>query len=350
MVMQAIENYLFRKVAPFTIRYIQRPDLGTDDVLARKVLEQASREFQVAPPLTLHQADPLLMAGVWSMMREGFVVHAEGRVIREAVAAAVSEINECPYCVDVHSSMHKSAGSEKDILDGALKAGSSLEELAYQWALATLSPDSKTILEPKIPPNEVPQIYATAICFHFINRMVNIFLDEAPMPMPAANSKFMRSFSRVSLKFFGKRMVKLDGKPGEYIFNNVQPELPPEFAWAKTDSNVAGGLARFAYAAEQAGKQALHENVRALVLSHLKDWQGESPGLSRSWTNSLVDQLDDELKPSARLALLAARSPWQIDKQIINHYREITGDDKSLVQVAGWASYAAVKRIAGWLQ
>jgi len=350
MLTQAIENQLFRKVAPFTIRYIQRPDLRSSDTLMSKVLDQASREFQIAPPLTLHHPDPLLMAGVWSMMREGFVVHAEGRATREAVAAGVSVLNQCPYCVDVHASMHNSAGSDKNIITGELNSGSSLDALAYQWALATLSPDSKTIRSPKIPPDEIPQLYATAICFHFINRMVNIFLGEAPMPMPAAGSPFMRAFSRASLQFFGKRIVKLDGLPGDHIIDTVPIDLSEEFSWAAADHNVAGGLLRFAYASERAGQQAVHEDVRTLIESHLNEWQGEAAGLSRSWTDPIIDRLDDRHKPAARLALLAARSSWQIDKQVIDDYKSATsGNDKSLIQITGWASYAAVKRIAGWL-
>jgi len=191
VILHAIENQLFRKVAPFTIRHIQRPDLDTDDPLVRKVLEQVSHEFQVAPPLTLHQPAPLLMAGVWGLMRETFVVHSEGRVIREAVAAAVSQLNECPYCVDVHASMHASAGGD-DILANELATGTSASALAYQWASATLTPDADVIRNPPIPSDDIPQVFGTAICFHFINRMVNIFLDDAPMPMPAASSAVMR--------------------------------------------------------------------------------------------------------------------------------------------------------------
>ncbi|VAW75026.1 hypothetical protein MNBD_GAMMA13-1514 [hydrothermal vent metagenome] len=347
--LHAIENQLFRKVAPFTIRHIQRPDLATDDPLVRKVMEQASREFQVAPPVTLHQPDPLLLAGVWGLMREAFVVHAEGRVVREAVAAAVSQLNECPYCVDVHASMHLSAGGEGNILTDELSNGTSASALAYQWASATLTPDADIIHHPQIPAGDVPQVFGTAICFHFINRMVNIFLDKAPMPMPAAGSNFMRAFSRASLRFFGKRMVQLDGEPGAFIIDPGEMALPPEFSWSASDLNVAGSLTRFAYAAEHAGREALHEDVRTVVTDHLQTWKGEPPGLGRGWVDTLVKQVDARLQPSTRLALLAARASWQIDEQVVADFRSVVDDDRSLIQAAGWASFAAVRRIAGWL-
>ncbi len=349
MVLHAIENMLFRKVAPFTIRHIKRPDLNTDDRLAVKVLEQASREFQVAPPVTLHLPDPLLMAGIWGLMRESFVIHSSGRMVREGVAAAVSKLNECPYCVDVHASMHLSAGGKCSALNDDLFTGSTPSAMAYQWASETLNPDSEVISEPKILPADRPQIFATAICFHFINRMVNIFLDAAPMPMPAANSAFMRSFSRASLRFFGRRMVQLDGSPGVFIIDTSEMALPPEFSWSVSDPNVAGSLARFTYAAEEAGRESLHEDVRALVTGHLREWHGEQPELGRSWVEALVEPLDARLRPSARLALLAARASWQIDDRLIQDFRALVDDDRTLVQVTGWAAFAAVKRIAGWL-
>ncbi len=349
MILHAVENLLFRKVAPFTIRHIKRPDLNVDDALAAKVLEQASREFQTAPPVTLHLPDPLLLAGVWGLMRESFVVHSRGRMVREVVAAAVSKLNECPYCVDVHASMHLSAGGKHSALNNDLGVGSTPSAIAYQWASATLNPGSKVITEGKISPEDRPQIFGTAICFHFINRMVNIFLDSAPMPMPAANSRVMRSFSRASLRIFGKRMVGLDVLPGDFIIENPNMALPLEFAWSNADPDVAGSLVRFTYAAERAGKEALHDDVRLLVTDHLNEWHGEQPGLGRSWVEDLVGHLDESLMPSARLALLAARASWQIDKQVIREFRAIIDDDRALIQVAGWASFAAVRRIASWL-
>ena len=348
MVLHAIENQLFRKVAPFTIRHIQRPDLGSDNPLIRKVLEQASREFQLAPPITLHQPAPLLLAGVWGLMREAFVIHSEGRVVREAVAAAVSQLNECPYCVDVHASMHVSAGGD-DILANELATGTSASALAYQWASATLTPDADVIRNPPIPPDDIPQVFGTAICFHFINRMVNIFLDDAPMPMPAANSAVMRAFSRASLRFFGKRMVQLDGEPGAFIIDPEQMTLPQEFVWSTADPCVAGSLTRFTYAAEHAGREALHEDVRILVTEHLQNWKGEQPELGHRWVDMLVKQVDKCLQPSARLALLAARASWQIDGRVVTEFRSDVADDQALVQAAGWASFAAVRRIASWL-
>ncbi len=349
MLIENVENQLFRKVAPFTIRHIKRPDLYTNDPLAERVFDQAGREFQAAPPITLHSPDQLLMAGVWSATRECFIINADGRAMREAVAAAVSQLNECPYCVDVHTAMHASANGGHPLSKKKSANDNSPIDRAYKWALATLEPGSPLLQNPQISAADIPQIFGTAICFHYTNRMVNIFLDRAPMPMPAAGSKFMRAFSRASLRFFGRRIVKLDGEPGDFIMEADDAVLPEEFSWAHSNPHVAGGLLRFSHAAEMAGDEAVPKEVQELVRSHLNTWNGEQVELGRGWLENLVQPLDKKLQPSARLAILAARASWQVDKKIVREFRQFHEGDKALIQVAGWASYAAVKRISGWL-
>jgi len=54
MIIHAIKNQIFRKAGPMAIRHLAKPDLKTKHPLARKVLDQAAREFQLAPPVTIH--------------------------------------------------------------------------------------------------------------------------------------------------------------------------------------------------------------------------------------------------------------------------------------------------------
>ncbi len=82
MLMQKIENLIFRKAAPMAIDHLAQPDLATKEPLTRKVLDQALREFQLAPPITLHISDPKLLAGIWSATRETYVVNVKGRAMR----------------------------------------------------------------------------------------------------------------------------------------------------------------------------------------------------------------------------------------------------------------------------
>ena len=110
-VLDVLENLIFRYAAPKAIRHLAAPDLKRLDANSKKLLGQARREFQIAPPLVIHSADPILMAGYWSAVREIYVVNVAGRAKREAVAATISQLNECPYCETVHKALFASSNN-----------------------------------------------------------------------------------------------------------------------------------------------------------------------------------------------------------------------------------------------
>ena len=63
--------------------------------------------------MTIHLPNPELMAGVWAMGRECLAAGREGRETRERIAAVVSRLNQCPYCLDIHKAMLHAFGSEE---------------------------------------------------------------------------------------------------------------------------------------------------------------------------------------------------------------------------------------------
>lgn len=57
-------------------------------------------------PITLHSVDDELFAGMWSFIAETLVVTRDlPRATKEAIAALVSERNECPVCIKAHCMM-----------------------------------------------------------------------------------------------------------------------------------------------------------------------------------------------------------------------------------------------------
>ena len=336
MLKQLIENQIFHKAAPQSIRYIRKPDLATDDPFSKKILDQVAREFQLVPPITLHLGDPELMAGVWGISRESFIVNSTDRMRREAIAAAISILNQCPYCVTVHQSM-----LSKDNIEGEYHA----EQL---WASATLSPRDELIKNPPIEAKDIPQIMGTALTYHYINRVVSVFLGESPVALPFTTTTLGQMVVRAMFAALGKRITQLDPKPGEFIWE-VKAKLPDEFSWAKPNIPIAKAFAQFAWAAEKAGNEAVHEEVRTVVVDHLSNWFGEQVPMSRLWLDETVSQLTPELQPAARLALLTARSAWQVDKAVIDEYRKVQSSEKKLLQTVAWASYTATRRISSWL-
>lgn len=346
MLIEAISRQVFRRAAPLAIRHLARPDLNTREPLARRVLDQAAHEFQMVPPITIHSADPELMAGLWCATREAYVVGAKGRAMREAVAAAVSRLNACPYCITVHSGMFAAAGGEADTLNEPMRLPAAIEPAAT-WAAATLSPDSREFQEPRLPAADIPQVFGTAVVYHYINRLVSVFLEETPVALPAATRGVGKRLVDNAFSILGKRIVARDPVPGRCVAER-ESELPEAFARARANSAVATALAHFAWAAERAGQEAVEDRVRVMVEEHLAGWRGEQAPLSRAWVEEFVGPLDEALRLTARLALLSARAAYQVDDRLIGDFRKTRPGDKPLLQTVAWASFAAARRIAEW--
>ncbi|MCE1274059.1 MAG: carboxymuconolactone decarboxylase family protein [Chlorobiales bacterium] len=333
--LQSIEQFIFRNLTPMSIRYLPAPDVAGATGLPAEVYRQLEREFQTVPPITMHHPDPGLMAGVWSACRETLVAGPD-RSLKEAVAVAVSESNRCPYCIQAHTSFFEGSGGE---------AGGYREVIA--WAAATGRRMGCPEV-PKLPQASVPAVLGTAVVFHYINRMVNIFLDDSMMPvigkMPLLGDQALRVFSSV----VSGRIATIAVKPGEFLTPEPDLTLPDAFSWAKADRLVAGGLLRFTEAARRAGALIVPE-VQDIVTQQVAMWNGDVPGLGKAWLDQLVGVLPERHRPQARIALLAAMASWTVDAGEIAAFRKTGGDDRALLDTAAWGAFLAAERVAGWM-
>jgi AhpD family alkylhydroperoxidase len=351
--MSILESLVFKYVAPGSINYLNDIDYKSKDELVRAVFGQLRREFQIVPPITLHLPNPRVMAAVWGMGRECFVANNAGRKMREIVAASVSDINKCPYCVDVHTAMLHGAGAG-DLAEG-LRRGDTMEKYAefahvIRWARATLTPGSEVLQDPPFSRKQAPQIIGTALYFHYLNRMVNIFLDESPLPIPNSKGNLKSKGVKLFGTLVGRRLVGLDAIPGEFLINDIDSELPEVFAWAKDDAHVAGALARWWVVAEEAARESVSPAVRKVVQDTVRSWHGSAPGLSRSWVDRVIMDIEEKEKPYARLALLAALASYQIDRHVMTEVRAQGATDRDLINITSWAATLASARIASWLK
>lgn len=333
--LQAIEQFIFRNLTPLSIRYLPPPAVAGATGLAAAVYRQLELEFQTVPPITMHHLDPVLMSGVWSACRETLVAGPD-RSLKEAVAVAVSESNRCPYCVQAHTSfLEGSGGDAVEYRDAIAWAASTGRQAGH--------PDV-----PKLPPASVPAVLGTVVMFQYINRMVNIFLDDSMMPVigkvPLLGDQALRVFSSV----VSGRIATIAVTPGAFLTPEPEISLPAAFSWAAADRQVAGGLLRFADAARRAGA-AIDPEVRELVARQVSGWSGDVPGLGKAWLESAVAGLPGRLQPQARMALLVAVASWAVDEGEIAVFRKAGGDDLALLQTAAWGAYVAAERIASWM-
>jgi len=331
-----------------TIHYVKAVPYGTAAGLTAEVYQHMQADFLPIPLLTLHSPVPEVMAGVWSILRETLLAGNVDRSLKEVVAATVSKTNECPFCVDAHTSMlhatsnHDAAsailrGDYDSIHDPQLRA-------LVQWILANRTPNANGTLPPPFSPHDAPEIIGTAIAFHYINRMVNVFLGDTLLPLPSALKGLT---SRLLGATAGKKMVRRL-QPGNSLQFLPQAQLPDDLSWAAGNPSVAGAFAGFTKAVEEAGQRVLPESVRLLVNERMQAWSGEAMGISRRWVEDAVAEIEAEHQAAARLTLLTALASYQVDSSAIEAFQSHYPEDAQLVAATAWASYTAARRVAVW--
>jgi AhpD family alkylhydroperoxidase len=313
--------------------------------LVAQVYEQVEHDFgMLAPPVVLHSPAPEVLAACWLMLRETLLAAGatDGRPAREAVAAAVSLDNACPYCVDVHGAA----------LYGLVRGDDALAIAGDRIASVT-QPELREIatwarrggggrLPPWFVPPRTAELVGVAVTFHYINRMVNVFLGDSPLPpdVPAPlRGALMRLLGRLMRPTPGR-----PPRPGASLgLLPAAAGLPGDLAWAAGDQTIAEAFARAACAIEAAGERSVPGPVRDLVRAELSGSGGGPAGLSRAWVDEAAAPLDSALRPAARLALLTAMAAHQIAPADIDAFRHRQPGDDELIELTAWASLAAAR-------
>jgi len=342
----AIREQLFLR----QIRYV-RPDLG--DQRTAEVRRQIVRDFgALLPPFALHLPVPEALCAYWAITREPTCGQRVDRAPKEAVAAAVSASNTCPYCVDVHTTMLHALGDRSSAAKIAAGQTEAIADRALHdvvaWARQSRQPEAAVVRSRPFPDEHAPELIGIAVAYHYINRMVNVFVEESPFPLPGVTPKPIAL--RMALPVF-RRIAARRVLPGESLGLLPAAPLPDDLGWAESDPIIAGAFARAAAAFDRIGERALPAEIRDLIASRLNEWRGEEPGLSRRWVEDAVDNLTTAQRQLGRFALLTALASYQVDSKILEDARPSGGPvgDEVLVAAAAWASFSAARRIGSWL-
>jgi AhpD family alkylhydroperoxidase len=328
-----------------TVRYVAAVPPRSATGLVGEVYARVRDEFgAVVEPFALHSASPQLLAGIWIACRESLLVGRAERSLKEAVAVAVSDLNACPYCVEAHTVMLHAGGRHEDARAAATGQGPSETAAVAQWARATRSPGHPLLEAPPFEPVLAPEFVATALLFHYINRMVSVLLDERLLPGGA-----LRALSARAAGLYFARAVRRPRRPGASLGLLPEASLPGDLAWASESPTLAGALARLAAVVEEEGGRALSPTVRRLVSASLARWRGEDRGISLAWLDAELEPLDPAERATGRLALLVAYQPQRVSAELVSSLRREGVDDRRLLGQLAWPSLAAARRIASWV-
>jgi AhpD family alkylhydroperoxidase len=326
------------------VKYVEVVRPGRARGLVRDVYRQVERDFgMLAPPIALHSAAPGVLAAAWLMLRESLVAGGTAsRAGKEVVAAAVSAANSCPYCVEVHGMALGSLG--EPAAAAAIEAGTpgSIEDGATR-ALAAWAQGAGR-LPAGVSGDAAAEFTAVAVAFHYLNRVVSVFLE--PSPLPAAVPAAARAKAKAVLGF----LLKPGDAPPPGRALDLLPGGPaggPD--WAVPGGTLAEAFARASAAIEAAGERSVPARVRDLVCRELKAWDGKPPGLSRAWTGPLLAELPEGERAAGHLALLTAKAAYQVTAADVAAVRPERTDDRTLVELVSWAALAAAAEAGGRL-
>jgi AhpD family alkylhydroperoxidase len=321
------------------VRYVSPVRRGAAQGVVGRVYEQVEQEFGVlAPSVALHSPAPEVLAASWVMLREILLVTGDvDRAAKEAVAAAVSLGNTCPWCAAVHSSTF--SGLSGNAADPRLRA-------IAAWARDSGTEEGARLHE-ACPAGQAPELIGTAVLLHYFNRMVNVFLTELPLP-PGAPKMALAPVMRV----LGRRIRPAAGQshePGASLELLPNAPLPSDLTWAASNPVVADAFARACGAVDAAAARSVPQPVRDVVAAELENWHGEQRGPSRAWVEDALSALPLAHQPAGRLALLTALASYQVDRSVIDEFRSAGASDAALVELTSWASLAAARRAGTWI-
>jgi Carboxymuconolactone decarboxylase family len=325
-------------------RYVSPVMPGTADGLVATVYAQAEKDFgMVAPPLALHSPAPPLLAASWAMIRETLVVAGQAdRAEKEVVAAAVSVANTCPFCIAVHTAAVQGVVPGLDAADVASgNLPSPLLKEIFGWARATGLRGA--VQSP--PPGNFAELAGVAVTFQYLNRMVNIFLPDSPLPpmTPKAIGGWV-------MGMIASAMTTTSPVPGASLELLPDAHLPGEFSWAAGDARIAATLAGAAAAVQDAAAKVVTPPVRELVADRLRTWDGQPQGPSRAWADEAVAVLDKADRPAGLLAILTAFASYQVGKADVAAFRStVKSGDEAVISLTAWASMAVARTIGSWL-
>ncbi|WP_433236314.1 carboxymuconolactone decarboxylase family protein [Actinomadura nitritigenes] len=322
-----------RRAARTHVRHVGVVAPAAADGLVARVYAQLEHDFGMfAPPVVVHSAAPPLLAACWTMLRETLLARGRAdRAAKERVAVAVSLANTCPYCVDVHGAALNALSVER----GAARAGRGGDGRDDREAA----------------PGDEPELRGVALTFHYLNRVVNVFLTESPFP--AGTPDRLRGSLRSLVGQMLHRQVRRSLPPGASLelLPDASP-LPEDLAWSAGSPHVRGALARAAAAFEEAGRRWVPERVRELLLTDLagqdgrggEDGRGSGPG--RAWAGEAAAALPAAERAAGRLALLTAQASYQVLPADVRAYRATAEDDAAVVGLVAWAAFTAARRSA----
>jgi len=348
MLPPTLKNTVFDRVSGLTMRKFFHPvTLNQAEGLLKTVLHQSRQDFFINGTITSHAAVPELMAGMWMAGRE--IALVDGHLpawLKKAMGAALSEVNQCPYCEDMLISLTLGA-HEENVVQGLQTKNLALidDELTQQrmkWVKASIQKHAAVLRTPPFTPEQMPEALGNLIVFGYTNKISDFTLNGSPVP------QLGKSFS---LNLFGR---ELQESAAQRLTPGLALTLLPEsleqtnLHWARPNSLVADSLARWSRVLDVQIRHVLSEEAIHGILHNLENWEGGLAPISRTWVEDEITWVPEREKNMVRIALLVAKASYQIDDGLIQEMVDAGHTESELIALGAWSAFMGAKTVANW--
>jgi len=322
------------------IKYIKsiKPGQAKGDV--KEVYTQLKEEMgDVVEPISMHAIIPELLGAVWGILRETLVVDdIVDRTTKEAVGASVSSSNECPYCVDAHTIMIIGL-QDKDVADAIVKKDLSLIKDEKVRQIVDWSFKSSEINNPPFDAKQSAEIIGTAVFFHYLNRMVTIFLGPTILPL---NISFLKGTMKKMAAMMFAGVLKKEKEKG----NNVGAYKDvPDLYWAKHNDRVNYVFTYMHHVLTELAKKYVPEEVQVFLKDQIVNWDGSELTNTKD-LDKIVSVISKKNQILTKMLYLTAFSPHRIQDY---HFEEFNlfykGQNEAILATLSWASFMTSAKI-----
>ena len=297
----------------------------------------------IAEPFVLHSIDTNLTAGIWSLLYEIVLVETNvKRNIKEAIAVTVSETNKCKYCVDAHSIM---LFNEKDnILSKIQKLKTdnlnptNLNEELIFWAFNS---NKFNDITEKIPftNNQAPEIIGTIILFNYINRMVEVFAGQSPIP----TKLFKKLFQKIAKKFYFSKAILKNKKKGDSLqFLNKQFQNKNEL------TEIQKALFHFSSLTENNIDGLISQDLIQKIKIESSKLENLNNNLHSSRMSEFLSEIKQDEKQTAEFCYLLMFVSYKIHNAQIERMKK-KYNDTEILKIASFSCFIISEKIGAEL-
>lgn len=321
------------QVGPLSVHHVSTRPPKDKQSLANEVFEQMRREFFMASPFTLHASVPETLAAVWVLIRETLMCGNAPRGRKEIIASGVSKANRCPFCEDAH----RAAVIASRTSDARLAYWSEATGQASHPALKTLPFDTCQA-----------EYIGTVVGFHYLNRVVSVFLDDKMMPVPAFLDRPASFMARIMMG--GMLRKAAQNRPGQAL--HLIPDIPRTDAWrpawASQNRSISEAISGWAAVNEYLAEIYLSSEVTESVGPVIDDWNGGEIYNEPDWLGRRRPRVADIHIPAVDLALMTAMAPFRITEAAVENVIKSGLSAEQVLIIVAWAAQRAARRAGDW--